>query len=253
MRNPLTAVRARIAADLDDAEAASEADIVAAAADVDAAPDRFGVRWKVLGAVLVPAFGAVAALTLAMANGLLAVTFSAQSGTVKLTTDGLNGDDLGIAVVTIPTKNSKGSTYNVRIGVGAGRINGLCISQHVGILNQPFTLLIKGGDADPNSFEINADGLILDVTDAQGVIGAKGDLQVNKNGADVDLGDTGIDLGASSNRFGLQASSAQLKNIVAVVRDINIPNLLEVPNFTVQVVPGTKDCPPPGSGTGAGG
>lgn len=224
-------------------------------ADDESAEVRYGTRWGVLGLVLVPALAIVAGLATAMATGVLAVSFVAQSGTVGLTTDGLRGDDLGIVVVSVPSKDAQGrpvTSYNARIGVGAGHINGLCISQHVSILGQPFTLLIKGGDADPSSYEVTADGLILDVIQAKGVIGASGDLQVNKNGADVSLGTSGIALGGASNRFGLQASNAQLKDIVATVHDISIPNLLEVPNFRIQVTAGSQDCPLPGSGTGSG-
>ncbi|MGI8679659.1 MAG: DUF6230 family protein [Jatrophihabitans sp.] len=252
MRNLLVAARQRIEASLAEAEAEAEATLDAGGPAPTTDP-RYGIRWRVLGGVLVPVFAIVVGLTLAMAKGVLAVSFVAQSGTVNLTTDGLSGDDLGIAVIRIPTKNGSGASYNVRIGVGSGRINGLCISQHVGILGQPYTLFIKGGDKDPKSFEINANGLILDVVQARGVIGGSGELQVNKNGADVTLGSSGIDLGASSDRFGLQASTAQLKYISATVRTISIPNLLQVPNFSFQVMPGTSECPPPGSGTGAGG
>jgi hypothetical protein len=221
----------------------------------DGEEPRYGTRWRLMTLALVPALVVTGGVGAAMATGTLGVSFVAESGTLHLSTDGLQGDDLGITVVSVPTKDSHGhatSAYDVRIGVGSGKINGLCLSQRVGILGVPFTLLIKGGDADPSTHEIVADGLLLDVTRAAGVIAASGDLEVNKNGADVTLGSTGIALGGASDRFGLQASNSDLRKISATVRDISIPNVLTVPNFRVQVVPGDHPCPPPGSGTGPG-
>lgn len=208
----------------------------------------YGTRWRIVGWVLAPCLAALIALGSAMASGALAISFKTQSGTLGLATAGLEGDGFGIAVVTVPVRNadgSAGSAEAARIGVANGRINGLCIAHPVTLVGKAFTLLITGGDANAKTFEINADGLVLDLTDARGVISAQGDLAVNKNAADVRLGNSPIALGGSADRFGLQADSARLVNIVATVRSISIPNLLKVPNFQIRVVGGTQACPVP--------
>lgn len=154
---------------------------------VPPAGDRYGTRWRVVALVLAPCLAVVLALGSAMASGALALSFVAQSGTLGLATEGLAGEDFGIAVVTVPTHTEDGpaEVTNARIGVGKGRINGLCIAQPVDLLGKAFTLFIRGGDDDASTFEIAADALILDVTEARGVIENRGELAVNKNAADV--------------------------------------------------------------------
>ncbi len=208
----------------------------------------YGTRWRVVALVLAPCLAALIALGSAMASGALALSFTAQSGTLGLATAGLEGDGFGIAVVTVPIRNADGSdgtAQAARIGVADGRINGLCIAKPVDILGKAFTLLISGGDESSSTYEIRADGLVLDLTEARGVITAQGDLAVNKNAADVRLGNSPISLGGSADRFGLQADGARLVNVVATVRSISIPNLLKVPNFQIRVVGGTQACPVP--------
>ena len=208
----------------------------------------FGTRWRVVALVLAPCVAAVIAIGTAMASGALALSFVAQSGTASLATQGLDGQQDGIVLVAVPTRNadgSTGSTYVARIGVAEGRISGLCIAHPVEILGKAFTLMVRGGDADPSTFEIAADGLVIDLTEAKGLIAKRGNLAVNKNAADVRLGSSRIDLGGSADRFGLQADSTQLRNIVATVRTVSIPDLLKVPNFQIRVVGGTQACPVP--------
>jgi hypothetical protein len=204
----------------------------------------YGTRWRVAGPVLVACLAVVAGLGLALARGALALSFTAQSGTLDLTTSGLTGTDFGVIAAGVPVPG--GSAPGARIGVGSAQINGLCLAEHVGILGRPFTIVISGGDTDPATFEIAARGLILDVTGVQGAIATGGALQVNKNAPDVTLPNSGVALGGGSDRFGLQASSVRLRNIQATVRDIVLPNLLQVPNFHVSVAAGSHSCTPNG-------
>jgi len=208
----------------------------------------YGTRWRLVAIVLTPCLAALIALGSALASGALALSFVAQSGTLNLATKGLEGDGFGIAVVPVPVRNADGSRAGAdaaRIGVASGRINGLCIAQPVKLAGKAFTLLVTGGDDDPASYEISAHGLLLDLTTASGVIANQGDLAVNKNAADVRLGGSALSLGGSADRFGLQGDHAALRNIVATVRAITIPDLLKLPNFSVRVVGGTQACPAP--------
>lgn len=209
---------------------------------------RFGTRWRVVGVVLAPCLALVVAIGSAMASGALALSFVAQSSTASLATQGLDGDHEGIVVVSLPIRKADGSNGTVpvaRIGVATGRINGLCIAHPVRLLGKAFTLLVRGGDTDPSTFEITADGLVIDLADARGVIAKRGNLEVNKSAADVRLGSSPISLGGAADRFGLQADSLQLRNVAATVRAITIPDLLKVPNFSLRVVAGNQACPAP--------
>jgi|GEM_PF-5164568 len=205
---------------------------------------RYGTRWGVFGLVLMPALAIVGGIGVALASGALALSLVAQSGTLDLATTGLTGQGFGVVVPSVPVGGGA-VTPSARIGVGAARINGLCLAQRFDVLGKPFTALITGGDADPSTFEIGVDGLVLDVADVHGVIRAGGELQVNKSGAEVRPA-PGIDLAGPGNRFGLQAGTVTLANIQATVRDVVIPNLLSLPNFGIRVLAGTQRCPAPG-------
>jgi hypothetical protein len=204
-------------------------------------PDDYGTRWRLAAPVLAGALAGVAGLGVALAHGALALSFVAQSGTLDLTTAGLTGTDFGVVAASVPV--SGGSAPAARIGVGSAHINGLCLAQHTTVLGQPVTILISGGDTDPSTFEISATGLLLDVTGVQGAIATGGELAVNKSAADVALGSSGVSLGGAADRFGLQASSVSLRGVRATVRDIVVPNLLQVPNFAVRVLAGAQSCP----------
>jgi hypothetical protein len=221
----------------------------------------YGTRWGLFGAVLAPVLVAVGVLGALVAKGALALSFVAQSGTMDLATSGLSGTGFGVVVADVPT--SGGYTAAARIGVGAAHINGLCLAEHMDVLGQPLTLLITGGDTDPASYEIAADGLLLDLNSVggdtdpasyeiaadgllldlnsvAGVVQAGGALQINKSAADVA---PGVALGGAADRFGLQAAGVQLRNVRATVRDIVIPHLLDMPSFHIAVVAGSRGCP----------
>jgi hypothetical protein len=198
----------------------------------------YGTRWGVFGAVLAAVLVAIVALGVLVAKGALALSFVAQSGTLDLATSGLSGTGFGVVVADVPT--SAGHTPAARIGVGSAHINSLCLAQRMDVLGQPLTLLITGGDADPASYEIAADGLLLDLASVSGVVNAGGVLQINKSAADVA---PGVALAGATDRLGLQAGTVQLRNVRATVRDIVIPHLLDMPSFHIQVVAGSRGCP----------
>ncbi|MGQ0467021.1 MAG: DUF6230 family protein [Sporichthyaceae bacterium] len=201
----------------------------------------YGTRWRVVGAVLAPTLAVVAALGLAMAKGALAVSLVAQSGSTELVAGGVTGEGFGVAVVDVPvgSKNTPGA----RIGIAAGRIDGLCLAHRVQLLGKPFTLLISGGDGNSATHEIVANRLILDVLDVRADIAAGGEVQLNENAADVLTGR--VDLGGRRDRFGLESQTVRLREVRAAVRDIVVPDLRDVPNFRMEVVAGDRSCPAP--------
>jgi hypothetical protein len=200
-----------------------------------------GTRWGWFAAVLAPVLIVVGLLGVLVANGALALSFVAQSGSMDLVTSGLTGTGFGVVMAEVPT--TAGPAPTARIGIGAGRIDGLCLAEHADVLGQPLTLLLTGGDADPADYEIAVDGLLLDLSSVSGVINAGGLVQLNKSAADVAVNAPGPALDGTADRFGLQASTVQLRNVRATVRDIVIPHLLDVPDFRIQVLAGTHTCP----------
>lgn len=206
---------------------------------------RYGTRWGVFGLALAPTVALLIGLGTVFGTGALALSFVAHAGTLELRTAGLAGDDLGVVVAPVRTQAADGQIRSVpgaRIGVGKARINGLCLAHEVTLLGKPFTLLIQGGDTDPATFEIGVDGLVLDVTSVRAAIGGGGEVQVNKSAANVRVPAAGS-LDGAADSFGLQASSARLSGVQATVRDIVIPDLLNVPDFRISVAAGARGCP----------
>ena len=206
---------------------------------------RYGTRWGLMLAVAAPAFAAVAAVATAVASGALAVSFQAQGGTLRLTTSGLQAQGLVIALQSVPKGSGTGNVNDARVAVGVGHINGLCFTQPLSVFGVRFTAKVVGGDNDPSTYEITADNVVMDADAAQGQIYAYGHTQVNKNAASLQVPGSNLNVGGSPNRFGLQAESGVLKQVTAIVHDIQIPDVLTLPNVHVEIVAGDASCPAP--------
>lgn len=216
--------------------------------DVEAEEEHYGTRWGTMLKAFVPAVGLVGVTSALIFNGVIAASFVAESGTLRLTTSGLRANNIAIALQDVPKGGSGAGRFDARIAAGDATINGLCFTQSVSILGVPFTLKVTGGDNDPSTYEVHATGLVLDATGAQGQIILNGHTEVNKNAASLTVGNSGINVSGDPQRFGLQADSAVLKQVTAIVHDIDVPNALTVPTLKISVEPGdpsANECPPP--------
>jgi hypothetical protein len=215
----------------------------------DAVDECYGTRWGVLLKLLVPALAVVIGLATAMMRGVLATSFVAEGGTLQLTTSGLKGDGVAILLQKVPKGIGTKNSYDARVGIAHGRINGLCITQRVSILGVDFTLKVTGGDNDPSTYELSANGVFMDARSADGKIYAYGHTEVNKNAASVVAGDSGMQLGGSNQRFGIQAEQAKLTEVQAIVHDIQIPGSLEASPLHISFEQGDASCPAPAAPT----
>lgn len=209
--------------------------------------DRYGTRWDVFARAFAPAIAVVAAVVASIVTGALAVSFVAESGTLRLTTSGFKADGVGLGSVLVEHGDGK-TYYEARIGVAGAKANGLCLSQEFGIAGAEFTLRIEGGDDDPSTYEITANGLLIDAAHLKGQIYTNGATAVNKNAADVTVGESGLSLDGKNDRFGLQADNGVFKQLSGTVHDIVVPNALSVPKLEIHVLPGRHPCedaPPP--------
>ncbi|KAA0023826.1 DUF6230 family protein [Antrihabitans cavernicola] len=218
--------------------------------------DRNGTRWPRVFAVLLPVLLVVGGIGLSIGKGVLAASVVAQSTDATLVTAGLRGDGVGLIIAANPTKNpdgTVGSTFVRRVGVGKAIANGLCLAQPVKVMGMTYTVLITAGDKDPSTYEIALDGVVLNATYVKGYVGTTGNAQVNKNAADVQVAGSSISLDGASDSFGLQAQKIDLRDISANVQNIDVPNTLAAPGFTVKVARGTQQCPSPPTGAQPGG
>lgn len=209
----------------------------------------YGTRWGRVVLVLLPVLLVVGGIGVSVARGVLAASVVAQSSETQLATKGLRGDGVGLIIATNPTKQSDGqitNRYVRRLGVGKAVVDGLCLAQSSRVLGQQFTTLITATDDKPSTYEISAAGLLIDVASVQGYVGTTGETSINKNAADVRIAGSPIMLNGDASSFGLQAQTIDLRDVTANVQDIEVPDALSAPTFSVRIVPGEKSCPPPG-------
>lgn len=211
------------------------------------APDdeaNFGTRWRVMLPVAAIAVAAAGGIAATMVTGVLAVGFTSEQGTMTLTTKGLRASQFRIITANVDVRGSDGSTAarpQVRIDLGASDIDGLCATQQFSVLGATRTLVVEAGDNIAGNFDVHADALVIDASGAKGHIATQGTLHVNENAASV-----APQSGGQPDQFGLQASKGSLTNVTAIVRSIDVPQLLSTSNFHISIKSGSYACPDPG-------
>lgn len=212
-----------------------------------------GTRWGRTALIAVPALVLAGVVGANIAGGALAASFVAQSTTASLTAESISGQGAGLVALPNRIKDKNGNIGEqpvARFGIAHARVGGLCFAQHATVLGQDVTLFVTSTDDDPSTSEIELNGVILDATNAAGSIQTIGDAAVNKNGKDIQVGTSAIDLGGTADQFGLQAPGLELKNIKAKVLDLTIPNTFTSPAVTAHIKRGNVDCPTPGAKPG---
>lgn len=208
----------------------------------------YGTRWSRVLVLLLPVALVLGGLGASFAKGVIAASFVTQSSSMSLLAGGVRADGVGLIATAIPVKSADGQVgddYVLRFGVDTATVNSMCLAQKVTVLGQTVTLLVNATDGDPSTYEIKANGLTLDVTSAVGYVGTGGTTAVNKNARDVVVaGGNNVSLNGSPQAFGLQAGQLDLRNIRASVKNVVVPNALATPAFSMNLVPGNKECAP---------
>lgn len=141
-----------------------------------------GTKWKRFALVMVPTVGVAGALTVAMANGVLASSFAVSGQAFKVTADTLDGTTFVQSGDVIPTADGQAHPVAVA-GIKSATITNMCQSVNVplklpviGGVN--LTIVLRAGQSSP----VTASNLVLDTN------------QVNSSEADF----TGVNIGASA-------------------------------------------------------
>jgi hypothetical protein len=205
----------------------------------------YGTRWGVMAKAFVPALAVVVAIATAMVRGVLATSFVAEGGTLRLTTSQVKGDGVAILLENVPKGSGTSNGYDARVAIQHAEIDGLCATQTVGILGVHWTLKVTVGGSAPLSGEHTADNLLMDARSADGQIFLSGHSEVNKNAASVVAGTSGMQLDGASDGFGIQAEHATLTQVTAIVHDIQIPGALNERDLHISVEQGDDACPSP--------
>jgi len=136
-----------------------------------------GTRWKRFALVMVPTVGIAGAMTVAMANGVLASSFAVSGQQFKVSADQLVGDTFAQSGDVIIDANGKPHAVAVA-GIKSASIKNMCQSVNVPIpVLGNLTIVLKAGGSDP----VKATDLVLDTN------------QVN-----ADAVFTGVNIGASA-------------------------------------------------------
>jgi hypothetical protein len=227
---------------------------------------RTGTRWGRASSVLLAALLAVATLGAELARGALATALVvAQNTNGTLATSSLYGTDFGLVISPQTYQSPTGtttSTRNVmRLAFANGRIDDLCIAepQSIGALN--YTVMITAGDGDPGTWEITADHIILDLTQAVGTLNLDGyvggtttnpEAQIGTDSARVAV--AGIDpavLNGGLGWWGIKAGIAKFGPVTATVQQMTIQGALTMPNLHITIAAAGTTCPAPAAPTGA--
>ncbi|WP_228563137.1 DUF6230 family protein [Catenulispora rubra] len=143
-----------------------------------------GTKWKRFALVMVPTVGIAGALTVSMAQGVLATSFAVSGQPFKVTASELDGTNFIQSGDIIPTADGKAHAVAVA-GISKATISQMCQSVDVP-LSLPLmgtvhlTIVLKAGQDKGNP--VTASNLVLDTN------------QVNTSEADF----TGVNIGASA-------------------------------------------------------
>ncbi|MBJ8348441.1 hypothetical protein [Antrihabitans sp. YC2-6] len=209
----------------------------------------YRTRWGRASIAIGTAFLLVFGMAYSMATGAFGSTYVATTSRGQLAADGLTTDHVAAIVRKVPVKNVDGSIYDEYVAsflIGTGQANGICLTEKASLLGQTVTLLIEAGDDDPSTDEIQVNGLVLNVFDANAFLQAQGNTYVNKNPLDIVIDGAPTAPGSGTSEFGLEAQGVVLQRATATVQD---GELVEVPpgiSLKAQMLMGDYECPPPG-------
>jgi len=136
-----------------------------------------GTKWKRFALVMVPTVGIAGAMTVAMANGVLASSFAVSGQEFQVSADQLVGDTFAQSGDVIIDANGKPHAVAVA-GIKSASISNMCQSVIVPVpVLGNLTVVLRAGATDP----VKATDLVLDT-----------------NQVDADAVFTGVNIGASA-------------------------------------------------------
>lgn len=147
-----------------------------------------GTKWKRFALVMVPTVGIAGAMTVAMANGVLASSFAVSGQQFKVSADSLDGQTFAQSGDVIIDANGQAHAVAVA-GIKSAKITNMCQSVvvPVPVLGNLSIILRAGGGGTP----VDATDLVLDT-----------------NQVDADATFSGVTIGASAadiaNKTGIQ-------------------------------------------------
>lgn len=201
-------------------------------------------RWGRFTAVSAVSGVAIAALGVALAQGLLAASFNVNNKAFQIQSAGLEGSGFGAIMDSVTKDNADGTTAGqavARAGFQTAKLNGLCAAVHQNVLGLPFTLRISAGNPTDSVTDITANDLILDGESVKANATMSG-LALGKSADDVKMGTSAESLGGTAGNFGLQAGTANLNGLDAKAFGTTIAGSIGLSNLALGIETGSNNC-----------
>ncbi|GAA1969112.1 DUF6230 family protein [Catenulispora subtropica] len=213
-----------------------------------------------------PALLLTAGFGAAVASGAIATQINVQSGTDGvLATTSLYGTDFGLVLAPEQYTKADGTTATrnvLRMAFAHGQINGLCVAQPQSIGPFSVVLILTATDKDASTWEIKADNIVIDLTQAKGQLNLNGvvntsggftnpEVLIGADSSAITVGTPpltgwgGTGLGGQFGWWGIKAGVAKFGPITANVEELNILGGLQLPNLSLTVAPKGTTCPAP--------
>ena len=168
-----------------------------------------GTRWKRFALVMVPTVGIAGAMTVAMANGVLASSFAVSGQQFKVSAGELDGDTFAQSGTVIVSADGKAHAVAVA-GIKSATIYKMCQSVNVPVpLLGNLTIVLTAGNDKNNP--VKATSLVLDTN------------QVN---ADAEF--SGVNIGASAQDI---ANKTQIQGFQGYGKDGKTPTAFGAGDF----------------------
>jgi hypothetical protein len=193
-----------------------------------------GTRWGRSAWALVPATVAVAAIGLAISDGVLAANFAVNDQPFALHVGTLQAS--GLQAVLAAEQAGSGKTSGVvHAGVPSGKLSDLCILVHQSVLGVDYTITVgsSGGLAQGNNVYFDITDLAAQQASLSGAILGESADRINLNGQN---------LGGARGGFGLdEKGQAVLTNITGTAYQAQVAGALTLPNLGIHVKLGTSN------------
>ncbi|KNB50980.1 DUF6230 family protein [Streptomyces caatingaensis] len=139
---------------------------------------RGGTRWKRFAVVMVPSVGAAAAVTMAIAQGALAASFSVSGQQFQIEAGEMRGK--GFVQYGSLDQNKQGAHPVVVVGVHEATISNLCqsVSVRVPVINKDVSMKLRAGQGPDEADKVKAGNLYIDADI----------LNANAKFEDIDIG-----------------------------------------------------------------
>lgn len=215
-------------------------------------PVRMGTRRGRFAALAGLSLAGLAGLGGSVATNTLAANLVYQGNTSQMSTTGLQGDRVGIAVVNTTRASASGSTNGtaLRVGIDKIKLDGLCLSQQQSIAGVTYTIQVSAGDGVAGNYEISANDATFDVTnlrsgaggfnmDGMVQIGVTADsLVTTSTGGSPDPNPLGAPTGPGW--FGINSELGQFKDMRGKMYGFNVEDVAAMPGMKISISPGTS-------------